>query len=385
MKKILFFQWNALMQKDVEEALLARKDIEVDMISYEFADWDYDAYFEKRFPEHLLKKAYDMVFSINFFPVLSDICNRFQILYVSWVYDAPMHIRRKETIVNPYNRLFVFDRGQYKDLLAGGCDKVYHMPLGVNVNRLDKMEITPAQKEQFSSSVSFVGKLYENDFEYLLSPLPDVYREKLLGLVEQQKNVYGHYILNDVITSELISQLNVYYANASGNRFQIKKEELEYACAAYITQMERLDILGTLSKEYTVDLYSYNQPKNLPKVNCKGFVKYYKEMPKVFRCSDINLNISLKIIKEGIPLRVFDILGAGGFLITNYQKEIEECFVAGKDLVVYESMDDLREKVKYYLEHEEERKIIAKSGHDKAAKCFSIEKQIDKILKQVLE
>lgn len=384
MKKVLFFQWNAFMQKDVEKALLARKDMEVDMISYEFADLDFDAYFEKRFPEHLLKKAYDMVFSINYFPVLSDICNRFQILYVSWVYDAPMNIRRKETIGNTCNRVFLFDKGQYKDLLAEGYKQVYHMPLGVNVDRLDEMNITPAEREFFSSSVSFVGKLYENDFDYLLSPLPEIYKEKLLEIAEQQKNVYGHYFLNDVFTPELISQLNTYYAIASENKFQVNKEELEYACASYITQLERLEILKTLSKECTVDLYSYNQPENLPEVKCKGFVKYYSQMPKVFRCSNINLNISLKIIKEGIPLRAFDILGAGGFLISNYQTEIEECFTIDEDLVVYKSIEELREKVKYYLKHEEERKKIAKNGHDKVAKCYSVEKQLEKIFKQVL-
>lgn len=385
MKKVLFFQWNALMQKDVEKALLARKDIEVDMISYEFADLDYDSYFEKRFPEHLLKKAYDMVFSINFFPVLSDICNRYQILYVSWVYDAPMNIRRKETIGNTFNRVFLFDNGQYQDFLTMGYNnQVYHMPLGVNVSRLDKMDITPAEREFFSSSASFVGKLYENDFDYLLSPLPETYKEKLLEIAEEQKNVYGHYFLNDVFTPELISQLNTYYAIASGNTFQVKKEELEYACATYITQLERLEILKTLSKECTVDLYSYNQPENLPEVKCKGIVKYYSQMPKVFRCSKINLNISLKIIREGIPLRVFDILGAGGFLISNYQTELEECFTLDKDLVVYKSIEELREKVKYYLGHEEERKTIAKNGHDKVAKYYSIEGQLEKIFKQAL-
>lgn len=384
MKRILFFQWNALMQKDVEEAFFVRRDVEVDMVSYEFADWDHDEYFEKKFPEFLLKKAYDIVFSINYFPVLSDVCSRYKILYVSWVYDAPMHIRRKETIGNPYNRVFVFDGGQYKDLLAEGYHHVYHMPLGVNVDRLDRMEINSAQRERFSSSISFVGKLYENDFEYLLSPLPKHDREKLLTLVNRQKFIYGNYMLSEVLTSEFISELNAFYANASRNRFQIKKEELEYACATYITQMERLEILEKLSQDNSVDLYSYNALKGLPKVNCKGFVKYYKEMPIVFRCSQINLNISLKIIKEGIPLRVFDILGAGGFLITNYQKEIEECFDIGKDLVVYESLEDLSEKVKYYLKHPKERCAIAKRGHDKAAKCYSIERQLEKILKQVL-
>ncbi len=382
MKKILFFQWNALMQKDVEEALLDRNDVELDCVSYEFADWDKDEYFERKFPAYLLKKRYDMVFSINYFPVVSDVCDKYNIPYISWVYDAPMHIKRKETIGNSVNCVFVFDRGQYKDLREAGYNTVYHMPLGANTKRLDSMEIREEDKMKFSSKVSFMGKLYENDLEYLLKPLPTEYRNEILSIVDEQKKTYGNYFLNEKLTPELLSKLNKFYgALSSGGQFRVKKEELEYACATYITQQERLEALEIVSECYPMDLYSYNKIDGLSKVNCKGFVKYYSEMPKMFRLSDINLNISLKIIKEGIPLRVFDILGAGGFLITNYQKEIDELFTIGKDLVVYENMQDLKEKVGYYLEHEEERREIAKNGHDKVAKLYSIESQIDKILK----
>lgn len=46
-----------------------------------------------------------------------------------------------------------------------------------------------------------------------------------------------------------------------------------------------------------------------------------------------------KSIKTGIPLRLFDIMGAGGFLITNYQSEITQYFDIDKELVVYDSME----------------------------------------------
>ena len=42
-------------------------------------------------------------------------------------------------------------------------------------------------------------------------------------------------------------------------------------------------------------------------------------------------------------------------------------FVPGEDFVYYESKEDLLRKAGYYLDHEEERKAIAKNGHDKVA------------------
>ena len=40
----------------------------------------------------------------------------------------------------------------------------------------------------------------------------------------------------------------------------------------------------------------------------------------------------------------------------NYQQELEEYFVIGEECVVYENLQDMFIKAKYYLEHEEERK-----------------------------
>ena len=65
-----------------------------------------------------------------------------------------------------------------------------------------------------------------------------------------------------------------------------------------------------------------NPTPELPNVINMGSVDYYDMMPYVFKCSDINLNITLRSIKTGIPLRAMDIMGAGGFLMSNYQVDL---------------------------------------------------------------
>lgn len=57
----------------------------------------------------------------------------------------------------------------------------------------------------------------------------------------------------------------------------------------------------------------------------------------------------MRSILSGLPLRVIDILGADGFLITNYQTEMEEYFKNGKDLVWFENREDLLQKTNFYL------------------------------------
>ena len=101
----------------------------------------------------------------------------------------------------------------------------------------------------------------------------------------------------------------------------------------------------------------------------------------VFRRSKINLNITLRSILSGVPLRVVDIMAAGGFLITNYQEEIAEYFVDGQDLVIAYTPEDMLDKTAYYLVHEDERKEIALNGQRKVLENFAYTRLLPEILK----
>ena len=118
----------------------------------------------------------------------------------------------------------------------------------------------------------------------------------------------------------------------------------------------------------------------MPNVTNHGRVDYFHKMPLVFKQSRINLNISRRGIKSGIPLRAFDIMGCGGFLLSNFQADFLDDFVPGEDLVFYESKEDLLQKVDYYLDHEEERQAVAKNGHDKVAAGHTYRHRIREML-----
>ena len=103
-------------------------------------------------------------------------------------------------------------------------------------------------------------------------------------------------------------------------------------------------------------------------------------MPQAFAKTKVNLNISLKTIRTGIPLRVLDIMGCGGFVISNYQEEIAEYFQIGQECEVYENLEDLVVKTEFYLHNEEIRNRIAMAGCEKVKRDFSFEDRIRQIL-----
>jgi spore maturation protein CgeB len=131
------------------------------------------------------------------------------------------------------------------------------------------------------------------------------------------------------------------------------------------TQIDRIRTLNTASQVANLTVFSDDNLSTIPNAIKKEEVSYLEQMPKVFKLSKINLNMTFKGIITGIPLRAFDIMGAGGFLLSSYQLELEKHFELDKDLVVYYNMKDMKEKIKYYIEHENERKDIALRGYMK--------------------
>lgn len=77
----------------------------------------------------------------------------------------------------------------------------------------------------------------------------------------------------------------------------------------------------------------------------------------------INCNIS-----NDINYRTFETTGCDTLLITNYTPGLEKLFEIGSELETYNSIDELKEKVEYYLKNEDKRVNISNFGHKKSKK-----------------
>ena len=384
--QILFYRYNSICEPDILSAFKERED-EVDAITAEMENKELPA---KKCLEYvadaLKKKHYDMVFSINFFPVVSEVCNIFHVPYVCWIVDSPVMELYSYSIRNEWNRIFLFDYALYEEFAGENRGRIFYLPLGANCERLDEVvnTITKADLEKFSAEVSFVGSLYtekcpynrlENDGTYLKGYLD--------GLIEAQLKVYGYNFLEECIDDKIVEDFKrrvPFYC------FPEKSNANEKAALAHlylgnkVTEQERLRLLKSISKDFPLDLYTGSNADMLPQANCRGLAKTMTEMPKIFHLSKINLNFTSKPIRTGLPLRIWDIMGAGGFVLTNYQSELSTYFEAGREIEVYSSETELLDKISYYLTHEEERVEIAKRGHEKVKEKHSIQMRIQQML-----
>jgi len=379
--KILLYDMGAYTQNDLIY-FLKKKGITCRNVYYNFADMFHDDFFVKRFTQYIKADDYDFVMSINFFPLVAEICYKNNIRYLSWSYDSPMSYKKYDYFHYETNHIFLFDRLEYESLRHQGFQTVYHLPLGVNTTRLDKITTTAADIAEFGCEVSMVGQIYQSQLNDIIEPLTPYDRGFIDSIVRSQLLLYGCYFVDDMITTEMIEKIISAHEKV-GNEIDLGKPELSLAIATKISGLERESLMELMGAHFKTLLFSRNVAQIPQGVNYRGSARYFDEMPKIFKLSKINLNPTLKSIRSGIPLRALDILGSGGLLLSNYQHELVENFIPGEEVVIYESLEDAVDKADYYIRNEEERKRVAVNGYKKVCELFSFEGQMGRMWEMV--
>jgi len=75
--------------------------------------------------------------------------------------------------------------------------------------------------------------------------------------------------------------------------------------------------------------------------------------------------------ETGINHRIFEAMSLGCFVLTDQCDEIAELFEVGEEIETYKGIDDLKQKVDYYLKHDDERQRIAQRGYQRFLKDYT--------------
>ena len=326
---------------------------------------------------------WDLVFSFNYYPAISEVCARHDVPYVSWVFDSPYLPLTSDTIRNEVNIVYLFDRALCTRMRRQGIGTVRHQPLAVNARRMSRMRRScAASGSRYVHDISFVGGLYadkNNFYNTIAEDLPLFLRGYLEDVLHLQTGIYGRDLIGDpeVVTDEMLAALHRHIRFDVPEVYGIDYDELlRDMLRTQATEMDRFSLLEVMGRRYPgrVDLYTRYDSPPLPGVNDLGYASYLEKMPQVFRMSRINLNITLRTIRTGIPLRALDILAAGGFLLSTAQEELGEYFDNGKDMVAAANPEEMLLLADWFLAHDEAREEIARRGCEKACALFDYER-----------
>lgn len=385
MRRVLIYDWQSQCQRDIWESMQKQQDVYAEIFRHPLKNYTEDEEFQEALSRHIREKKIEYVFSFNFFPVISRTCHRENVLYLSWVYDCPHTPLYSKTMFYDSNRVFTFDRAQMEDLRERGNPYIYHLPLAVNSDRLNKlMKNRGRDNYPYKNHITFVGSIYENNYFEQIAYLPPGLKGYLQGICEAQLRLYGVDLIEKMLNEKVMEQVEKYVTLALESEYEVFHRELfaEIFLKKYVSSLERKHILEALSEMFPTVLYS-KSTWNCPGLERRGEVAYENQMPLVFAGSGLNLNLSIRSIRTGIPLRCMDIMGVGGALISNVQAELMENFKPEKEWISFSCTEELLEKTAFYLENQEERQKIALAGRKKVQAEFDYQVALQKIWNMV--
>ena len=199
--KLLFYRYGSICEPDIIEGF-AELGLEILEITNEVRQKNLlPSDCINLVSNYLLEHPVDFVFSINFFPAVSEVCHIFKLPYLCWIVDSPVMELYTAPVTHPTNRIFLFDRAIYDEIAPLNPENVFYLPLATNVRQKDTLrsQTPPALHDRFRADVSFIGSLYTEKCAYdRLSNPPAYVKGYLEGLMEAQLKIYGYFFIEEI-------------------------------------------------------------------------------------------------------------------------------------------------------------------------------------------
>ncbi|MBW2557912.1 MAG: glycosyltransferase [Deltaproteobacteria bacterium] len=298
----------------------------------------------------------DMIFTINGIGLDNDgiivrICNLLKISLVCWYVDKPFYLDQwTDDIVQPFTFFFLFDASYVEGVKQKGTDLAFPLPLATNPRSFQNVELNQDEISRFSADVVFVGrseikkaKSYRQKVEKCLALLGIEQKIDLDKLVDlyladptlQPVDIFSTQILHLLCGKKATDpSLIALFDNWMEHEATVKHRK------TYIEALEGIDF-KVCGEDAWLDIVS--------KENFIPEVSYFRDLKKIYHTAKININISRPQVKTALNQRLFDAPVSGGFLLTDYRKDLDRYFEVGKEIDCFNSPSELREKIEYYL------------------------------------
>ena len=384
--KLLLYLWGANNEEVLRKNLI-KSGHEIITFSQKCMNYTRDIDLAQKMIMKINEVHAEGVISFNYFPIISMVCDATKTTYYSCVYDCPHFTLYAKTLPLPCNRIGIFDKAMVDALKIRGINTVFHLPLAASAEEFDEAIAKNRKKlvsdGEYKYDVSFVGSLYTDEHNYFDMLYPNEVPTSVASYIEKysgQYNLTPSY--EDIAEDDLVDAAVAMNSLGLTLGEDYNDEPLDVLMPSVfekkLTIMERDRLLHEIAADQSIRFGLYTGSKT--DIKNYGTCGYSDMMPCVFNASRINLNISLRSIHSGVPLRVMDIMASGGFVLSNYQPEIAELFKEDKEVVMFRSLEEAIVKIKYYLEHEDERLSIAVAGKRAVAERFGYRDLLGQLL-----
>lgn len=140
---------------------------------------------------------------------------------------------------------------------------------------------------------------------------------------------------------------------------------------------DRRTLLEQIKHKIPLDLFG-------PNASLKGFNRRKKltsrELNLLYNQYAAVLNINQKPnTVNGLNLRCFEVTAAGGLLITQNCPDLQLCFKPGKEVLTYQSPDEIPDIFQKILDNPQKAELIAQTGYNRCLRDHSFLNRVENI------
>jgi spore maturation protein CgeB len=289
----------------------------------------------------------DMMLSINYSGFdranyLGQVVEAMGLPTAVWFVDHPIVLAQGWLPVSAdCMSLFMWDRSFVPAARALGAQRVFHLPLGT-----DETLFMPGPVGRGGvQPVGFVG--------HSLVILENKWRRELTQPEQRRAEQMAQALLKDrSCLHELVPDIGP----------PIDRTAMVLAFGCVLASKEyRQKLLRGLDQRTLHVTGDPHWAQLLPKAVHHPSTDYGAQSAQVYRDTTISVNATNLQMPSTVNQRLFDVPATGGFLITDHQPEMAELFELGhgKEMMVYQSAEELRDAVRYYAAHPSERQQMA--------------------------
>ncbi len=109
-------------------------------------------------------------------------------------------------------------------------------------------------------------------------------------------------------------------------------------------------------------------------------VPYGKELAAVYQKYAVNLNLSSFQLETSVNNRVFDVFASGGFVLSDYKREMEKVFPDHWQEITFRNLEELGNKGEYYLSHPKQRDELIAELYQHVTKYHTYKNRVEEII-----
>ncbi len=305
---------------------------------------------------------------------VSEFCRQRELPLLSWFVDRPdLFLPQYRNLENPCIAYAVWDADAVSPLADAGYGRPFHLPLAVDLGRVEFVPDTPALR-----NVAFVGNSMHAATEkcWRLSGQADALR----GLWEDVAKKFAASGVRDL--PEFVARENRKANVLRESCDPAPKAALDsfvYWRATQLCRQECLQALLPFEPVVAGDEHWQTLLGGEASWTYAGSLRYYSELPDFYRATRINFNTTSMQMKGALNQRVFDVPASGGFLLTDYREQLDGAFEVGREVVCYHDVEEMGDLVRHYLAHPSQRLEIAQQARMRIEKEHSYAHRIETI------